>query len=128
MVKSLYTVQTVNTIQKEKKMKLNVKLLDLYGEPITEGDDEEINILELCITALTQANIPADKGSTANMGRRYRIASRLAATKDNKKDVPDDIFTNKDKLTLMTCLSTLYNPMVVGRVAEIIDPALLKDD
>lgn len=110
-------------------MKLNIKLLDLYGEPITEGNDgEEINLLELCITALTQANIPGDKGNTTNMGRRYKIASRLAAIKDSDEEIPEDIFANKDKLTLMSCLSTLYNPMVVGRVAEIIDPALLKDD
>ena len=109
-------------------MELNIKLLDLYGEPVKDEKDEEFNVLELCITALTQANVQDDKGKTASMGRRYRIATRLAATKDSDKEVPDDLLTNKDKVTLMTWLSTMYSPLVVGRVAEIIDPALLKDD
>ncbi len=110
-------------------MQLNKKLIDFRGNPVlgTEND-EELNILDLCISALITANVQEDKGKITNMGRRYIIASRLSAFKDDEKDIPDDTLTNRDKTILMACLATLYNPMVVGRVAEIIDPALLKDD
>lgn len=109
-------------------MKLNVKLLSLDGEPILDEDNVAHNLLDLCILALTQAEIPKDRGVVANMGRRFRIATRLAAVKDSEEEIDDELLTNKDKVILMACLAARNNPLVVGRVAEIIDPALLKED
>lgn len=103
-------------------MKLSVELLNLKNKPVKNEDDEAITLFELVISALLNAQVEPALSHKKTI--RFVLANKLSRneTKDLSK-----ILKNKDKTEIMDAVKSIHPPLVVGRIAEIIDPNSLKE-
>ncbi len=104
-------------------MKLNISLKDLKGKDVLDEDKEPVMIFELIIDSLLNAKVKETE--TYRKTKRFILATKL--TNNETKDV-SKVLTAKDKVEIMDAVKTNRPPIVVGRIAEIIDPNSLKED
>ena len=103
-------------------MKLNVVILDIKNKPVKNEDKEDVLISDLIVSALLNAEVKSDE--LHRKSKRFLIANKITnnVTKDMSK-----ILKNSDKTEIMDAVKTISPPLVVGRIAEIIDPNSLQE-
>ena len=104
-------------------MKLNIAIKDLKGEDIKDEEGTAVTALDLILHSLLSA--PVEQKETHRKTKRFLIANKLS--QNETKDV-SKILTANNITEIMDAVKSIQPPIVVGRIAEIIDPNSLKED
>jgi hypothetical protein len=97
------------------KYKLDAPITDLEDKPFPGGETLRTVLLGACLNTLR-----ADELMDAKQKVTLYLLSKKIAEKGDVELTSDDIVLLKDRV------GKAYNPLVVGRVYEVLDPAALK--
>ena len=100
------------------KIDFNKPILDLSGKPVKQDDSAKsanATLGTVAVNALMAAYRDEDSLSGADKARRYALALKI-----NKGGTVD--LKSEDVTTIKTLIGKAFNPLIVGRAYEIIDP------
>lgn len=93
-------------------------ILDLKGKPV-KVDDKPMTVEDCCLAAL-QHLYQQEQATLESKRVRFKLALKFAAGGELPK------LTAEETVELMKCVGMYWNPLVVGRVAEVFDPKSLE--
>lgn len=97
------------------KTKLDTPITDLDDKPFPDGATLRTVLLGACLNTLR-----ADELMDAQQKVKLYLLSKKISEKGDAELTTDDVVLLKERV------GKAYNPLVVGRVYEILDPAALK--
>lgn len=89
-------------------------ICDLKGKPVSI-DGKEMSLEDVCVSALVHL-YPGEDVSADTKTKRFKLAVRISAADTMPSLSADDVQVIKH------CVGKYWNPLVVGRVIEAIDP------
>lgn len=95
---------------------VKARILDYYGKPIADNEKKEMLIGDILFTAANGGGTQQDDSKDKLL--RFRLSMRIVAALESDGQLS---LTSSEAALLMSSVSRLYMPLVVGRISEIID-------
>ena len=92
---------------------------DLKGKPVSPGENEVMTLGSCCVAAL-QHLYPGEDATEMVKARRFKLAVRISAANH-----PIEL-SNDEVATLKVPVAKFWNPLVMGKIYEAIDPEGLR--
>ncbi len=97
------------------RINFDTVLLDLKGNPIKDGGNDDLTLSAACCASLL-TGYPDEQGLSAkDKMRRYRVAQKIS--QGGEQDLSVEEIADVKML-----ISKFYAPMVVGPAYDILDP------
>lgn len=101
------------------KYDLNVKLKDLFGKPIIDGETPEGYTLGTALWRAALFTDPESKPTAEIKFKRYELAKKIADAMKGKTAMVD--FTTEELAEIKKQVGLLYFPVMLGEIWSILD-------
>lgn len=95
---------------------VKAQVLDYHGNPIIDSDKKEMRVGDILFMAANGGGTQQDDGKDKLL--RFRLSMRIVAALDSDGQLS---LTSSEAALLMSSVSRLFMPLVVGRISEIVD-------
>ena len=95
--------------------KTHIKSIDGSDIPISTTDQSPLTLGKVCEDALIANTLPGDQPNADEKTKRFMLVLKVHAN--------NDPLTAEEVTMIKKVVGMAYGPLVVGRVAELLDPA-----